>query len=636
MIPAMSYWIPSNFNVYPKKKETAKSLFTSCASLDELTQILTSEDSDLDLWREWKEEIKKVISEHSNDREKLDEALTKMTDWGIRRNPQKTMAIFAEMINLEILTKAVAGKNSYEGPAFKNILELAVLNASECPVPIDTTLKGRIYAEWKIFRPIAIYFIPNLLNIFLGAFNFLDTNKKFTTLWEKHLLLEIVYKFFIIPYCLVQVLQPILVVATKVYLAASLIIVGSGIIISCYQRWFRPLPDEIVNCTNLDKQMERGFIDPKVGQADEINHLIAALEGHDSIILRGLSGEGKTTLIHHFIQLKHEKKLPKKLQDRIVFEADCGIMISSASFGHAELINQTKDQISGYEDKVLLFFDDFYQIAANKAAFLTFKKRFLEDKPRCKCILAVTMKEWKELEKLDTDFSFRRKTYRMIIGPSRDEEVKKILKNYQLHFAEDVFVTRNAIDAVVKLSATKDYLPDIGRPAKAEEIFKTAVGKCRAAFDDYYGAVDLKGKELQNNRMLIHRVKKILAHRKEINSKCCFLSHLFDKAIIKKYSKIKTNEVIDVYQRGDLDLYDHDEDDEHGGSTAMLVLKENLSQKDQIMYLWCCFYAKQSIEKLLEDAIAKIHADIPIQVDAALIEKVFQEIRDSENAEASG
>lgn len=622
-----SHLLPSYFNFLfiPEEKQSCH-LFNEVCNLDDLVEIMTSEECSLDQWLEWKSDIKALIANHTSDFEKLDQFFTTITEWGMERNPQKTMAILIDIVSLDILTEVVRAKQKEE-ESFTNIFELASENASDCPQPVDTSLKGRLNQEWKRYRPIIIYFIPNLLNIFIGAFNFLDTNKKYTTLWEKHLLLEIVYKFFIIPYCLVQILQPLLLVTAKVYLVTALIIVTLGLLISCYQRWIRPLPDEIVNCVNLDKQAELGLIDPKVGQTEEIDLLIAALEAHDSVVLLGLSGEGKTALIHHFIQLKHAGKLPKHLQELTVYEVDCGLMISSISFGHSELINQTKEQINGHEDQVLLFFDDFYQIATNKAAFLAFKKRFLEDKPRCKCILAVTFQEWEEIKKSDIDYSFRRRAFRMKMTSSTDEQIRRIIKNYHLHFAQDVPVTHEAIEAIIELSNEKDYLPEIGRAAKAEEIFKTAIGISRAALNHHYGSLELDEKELKINHKYIQTVKKILAHQKKINTDYSRLSHFIAYSVVKGKPKNQEKDEINSEELGDIDIFDPDNDVEDEEPQEIINLN-GISQKDQVLYLWYCFYARKAMEKVLENEMAKIDSDIPIQVNETLIRRVYDELKD--------
>ncbi len=628
-----THWLPINFLPYFEWQTKKPSPFEQLHDLTDLTRTLTSDDCAFDEWIKWKNEIKDFISERSEDLEELNEFFQTITEYGMERNPQKTMAFLVEIVSLDILTNVVSFKQEDSDAPFNNIFELAAKNTSHCLKPTDISLKGRMYSEWKRCRPIVVYFIPNLINIFLGAFNFLDTNKKFTSLWEKYLLVEIVYKFFIIPYCLINILQPMLVVTAKVYLVTAIIIVTTGILISCYQRWFRPLPDEIVNCTNLDKQMEKGYLDPKVGQVEELDRLIAALEVHDSVILRALSGEGKTALIHHFIQLKHEGKLPKELQELNVFEVDCGLMISSVSFGHSELINQIRDQIEGSEDKILLFFDEFYQIANNKAAFLAFKKRFLEDKPHCKCVLTVTIEEWEELKKLDIDYSFRRRICRMKINSPSDDQVRNIMKNIHLHFAQDVPVTEDAIEALVEISTIENYLPKIGRAAKAEEIFKTAIGLCRAAYHYHYGALELNENELKMNQKLIHKVKKILAHQQKMNQDYCHLTYLFSNSIVKEAPDDLEDCVIRMDCLEELDILDDPDLLDQKQFIQSPIPKESISEKDQILYLWYCFYTRKAIEKMLDREMKKVNSEIPLQVNRDLIYRVYEEIRELENSD---
>jgi hypothetical protein len=622
------YSFPHSLCSYFLQRKEDSSPFKDLHDLDALARVLTSKECRLDQWVAWKNDIKAFILEHSNNLEQLNAFLTSVTEWGIERNPQRTLAVLVDVVSLEILTCVVTAKQQNPPRPFTNIFDLAVENASHFPEPADTSLKARVHSEWRKCRPVILYFIPNLINIFLGAFNFLDSHKKLTTLWEKHLLLEIVYKFFIIPYCLIQILQPMFVVTAKVYLVAALVIVALGILVSCYQRWFRPIPDEIAGCTNLDKQMERGVIEPKVGQVNDMACLIAALEMHDSIVILGRSGEGKTALVHHFTQLKHEGKLPKKFQGLTIYEADCGLMVSSASFGHSEIINQIKDQIAGYEDKLLLFFDDFYQIANNKAAFLAFKKRFLQDQPRCKSILALTFKEWEEIQQIDLDCSFRRKIFRMEISPSTDVQIRQVLKNFQFHFAQDVPITEEAIQAVVEISTRKDYLPDIGSVAKAEEIFKTAIGRCRATYHHYYGDLELDQEQLDKTHQLVQKVKKIIAHQQKMNREYHRLSYLFSKCVVKEH--VERPESIEIHQ-DQLDKIDIWSEDNTEMKISISILpsipKESISEKDQILYLWYCFYAREAMKKLLHREMSQLDPQISIQVNKDLINRCLPRIR---------
>lgn len=676
------YLFSTNFNYYFLREEKKNSPFKDLYDLKDLGRMLTSKDSDLDQWISWKREIKAFVAEHANNLEELDEFFTTITEWGIECNPQKILVVLVEIVSLDILIDVIRFKEEDAEIPFENIFDLAAENAPLCPEPPDHSMTARVKAEWKKYRPIIIYFIPNLINIFLGAFNFLDSHKKYTTLWEKYLLLEIIYKFFIVPYCLIKILQPVFVVTAKVYLVAALIIVGVGILVSCYQRWFRPIPDEIVNCTNLDKQMEVGGIEPKVGQAKEIERLIAALEVDANVLLVGLSGEGKTALMHHFIGLKHQGKLSEKLQQLTVYEVDCGLMISSVSYGHSELINQIKDQTDGYEGKILLFFDEFDQIAANHGAFQAFKKRFLEDKPHSKFIATMTFKEFEKLKTLDIDSSFRRRIVPIFVQSNSDEQNRWIIQDLVNREAKDIPVTDDAIEAVLEISAMNDYLPEIGRPAKAIKILMDAIGICRAGYNPHYISVELSEarqdyqalklqaireikassetlknirevkariekleKNLNQNRKRVQKIKRMISDQQKMNADYYRLTHLFAKVLPQKVDPSVLEdveipfdleaEIFDESKDIDLeaDISDESKDieiEEVQSSFEVKNSKELMSQNDQVMYLWYYFYAFDALKKLLNSEIDKVKSQIPIQVDADLIYQIYEESKEIE------
>lgn len=670
MIRAISQ-IPNYFNCCVSHKKEKISPFQKLKDLKELAKTLTSADCDFDQWKVWKGDIKKFISTYSDDWEDLDEFFTTITEWGIDKNPQKVMGIFAEILDLDILTDVISTKCEDAEIPFDNVFEWAAENASICPKPIETSVKANFLAEWKRYRPIVLYFIPNLVNIFLGAFNFLDSQKKYTTLWEKHLLLEIVYKFFIIPYCLITLLRPVFVIPAKVYMVAALIIVATGVLVSFYQRWLKPLPDEIVNCTNLDKKMEQGLIGPKVGQAKEIQRLIAALEVDRNVLLIGQSGEGKTALMHHFIQLKQQKKLSEELEKLTVYEVDCGLMLSNVNYGHSELINQIKDQIDGFEDKVVLFFDEFDQVLTNKGAFQVFKKRFLEDEPRTKFVATISTKEFKELRKHDIDSSFWRRVYPIVLDSSSDEQNELIIRDLIYRVAKDVPVTEDAIQEILKVSADEDYMPDIGRSAKAIKILMDALGLCRAAYNPHYVSIELieakqeyknlmlkvinpvkaspailkqkkklqsrikiLEKDLLQNKKHIKKIREINAQQQKMNSEYYRLTHLLAQTVPDLIEDKASDDLkidFDDLENDALPEIDEDLEEETPSNVRPLIPKDSISQKDQMMYLWYHFYAIDAFKKLLNLEIEKVSDEIPIQVNADLVRQVYEESKDIED-----
>ena len=52
-----------------------------------------------------------------------------------------------------------------------------------------------------------------------------------------------------------------------------------------------------------------------------------------------------------------------------------------------------------------------------------------------------------------------------------------------------------------------------------------------------------------------------------------------------------------------------------------------MSPQEQIFYLWYCFYAQKTLENVLKEEIQKVHSDILVQVDSALIQQVYEEIK---------
>lgn len=631
-----SKWLPLFF-----QKNKKGSPLENIHDLNELAKFLTSGKFGLDHWRALKSELKTFIAKHSDDGVKLDAFFNKITSWGVERNPEETMEIFAEIVSSELLTKAIQSKQDLS-IAFHNVHDWAVDNAPFVSAYPTKSVKESFFAEWRRCRPLIVYFIPNLINVFLGAFNFLDPQKKHTTLWEKYLLVDIIYKFFSIPFSLIHLLKPVLVVSTKVYATAVIIIIATGVLLTCYLRWLKPLPDEIPNCTNLDKEFEKGGIEPKVGQIQEIKQLIAALEGDKHVLLVGRSGEGKTALVHHFIHLKHQQKLSKKIQNLAAFEVDCGMMISSVSYGHSDLINQIKDTISGFENKTLLFFDEFFQVAAKAEAFQAFKNRFLEVKPT-KFIAAITTKEFEELKKIDKDGSFRRRITPIVMKTSfDDDENRLIIQDFIHRKSSGISVTEDAIDELLKVSKTDDYLAEIGRPAKALNILKDAIGLCRTVYNPKYESIELSQK-LQEYEILKFQAKNqgkadlsILNKGKKIKEEIQGLEDELEKnkkhiAQIKKI-KVQQKKMYFEYSRLTHKIAGiaEKEKEKQKVSKSAKNSKNLINQNDEIKYLWYYFYGLDAAKECLSKEIAQVASKHPVQVNGTLVKEVYKRLKENE------
>ncbi len=599
-------------------------------NFQELTRFLTIEEADIAQWIVRKKEIKTFMKEHANDLNGLDQFLKTMMEWGIERDPQKTVDFLVDILELETLNDIARFKANDPNFPFENIFEWADEQRPLCPLPAAHSFRFRVYQEWKKCRPVVLYFIPNLINLFLDSFKLLDCHRKYTTLWDKYLLLEIVCKFFLIPFCLVKLLQPFFLVTAKVYVVAALVMVSLGILAACYQRWFRRLPGEIVNCTNLDRQMELGIIDPKVGQAEELERFIAALLAGSNVLLVGRSGEGKTALVHHFIQRKQEGKLPEELQKLVNYEIDCGLMLSNVSFGHSELINQTKDQINGHEKELLIFLDEFYQLASNKTAFQAFKKRFLEDKPHSKFVASITFKELEEIKKLDIDGSFMRRVNPIIIQSSTDEQNRLVLLELINRIGKGIPIKDQAIEKVLELSKSEEYLPGIGRPAKAIAILTDTIGRCKASYDPHYVSKELSKarEEYEGLKMqAIHDLKPdqaTLLKIRQVRQKITEFEQKEDqnkqkvqrvKRLVVKQEELKEN----YFKLTHLIAQAKDQPDNQ--------VQKIVGKEAQKLYLLYYFYGIEAMKSMLQREIDGVRLSREVQVDENLVSAVFNNLK---------
>lgn len=598
--------------------------------LDELGRLLLSEEWDVKQWVVWKHDIQLVIQQHQGNHEALDRFLSEVITGMIVKNPQDALVFLADVLDLESLSQVARLKAQVDGfPPFENVFEWATLRAPLFPIHPDISFKQQVHSEWNRFRPMVIYFIPNLINIFLGAFNFLDSHKKFTTLWEKHLLLEIVYKFFVIPFFLIQVLQPIFIVTVKVYAIAAAIIVGGGVLAACYQKWLKPLPDEIVNCTNLDKQMEQGHIEPTVGMGATIDRIISTLLTGSNVLLIGKSGAGKSAAGKRLIQLKREERLPKDLQKLANYEVDCGLLMSNVSFGHSELINQIKDQMAGYEHQVLFHLDEIDQLVKNGGAFQAFKKRFLEDQPSPAFIATTTFKEFEKIKELDGDGSFRRRVVPIIVDDGDETQNRLILSELINRIATKIPVTQDAIEKVLELTESEEYLPQIGRPAKAIKLMKDAIGRCEWTYNPHFVSP-----ELEQARQAVQDFESQLARNAKETS-----ADLREYAALRDRVRILENEQQSSKQKIQkirllIEQEQHFKDRYHKLTHRMANARPNpierrvtaqVTSEEQKLYLLTYFYGMDAYQSCLQEKLDEVKENFHVQVDEALIRKVFEE-----------
>lgn len=505
------------------KNEKKTSPLQNISTLTQLQEKIVS-SFNLETFKACKQDIQKILKNHSNNPLQIETFIAKILEWGIQKGyssiDDEISALFDDRAFFELIRKNPLRDVSIQNVAKKTLSAYAFFPK---PVSLSEKLKqGLISIIVILMNP-----FPNLLNMASEVISLINNQKKFTTLWEKYLLLEIAYKFFLVPHFLVKFLKPIFIVPAKVYLAATLVFFAGCLTATLYQRWFRTVPTEIVNCRNLDQDYQKGVIQPKVGQSLAIQKIVTALLSNSNILLIAKSGEGKTGLVNRLVQLKNEKKLPKELTNLSFFSLHCGDLLGHGSFDHAEMIIQTKDRIEGLEDKLLFFFDELDQLTSNEAFFQTFKQRFLsEDEASPKVIAATTTEGYKKILAKDKDGSFMQRVLPIELESASDLQCRLVIEEMLRRKAGDLPFTQKAIEQVLKLSQKRegeyDYLPHVGRLAKVKKIMGSVIGRCQYAYNPDYISDKMavardSNTDLVNNENELRTLKKEAQHIYSIN-----------------------------------------------------------------------------------------------------------------------
>jgi len=641
----------------------APSPFSDVVNLVKLEQKLVS-DNNPDHWFLWKKEIKSIIQKNKHHHSELDSFIKAIMAAGIKVNPQKTLSFLMEIIDLDALTNTIKIKDKN----FSNIHSWIEEHVSSCPPPKDSSWIASFMEGVKSWRPLALYFIPNLVNTFLGAFNLLDTNKRYASLWDKYLLLDIIYKFFFIPYFLIKGLENFYGITTKVYLIAAAILAFSAITISCIKKWFKP--NTFIFAENLDIAMEQGKIKPAVGQFKEIQQLKAALEldSGSTVLLVGESGSGKTTLIENLVQEKHRGKLSENLERLTPYKISCGSMFA-VDFGFAQVVNEMKTQIAQMEGKkLLLFFDEFNQIVKNDAnAFRSFKE-FLKENTGVNIVLAMTRNELQKLNESDKDDdqSFKRMFTKVIEIPSASrQQVRLVAQNHIERLARGILVRKEAIDKIVDYSLDENFFPGIGAPAKAKKILEAAIGTCWSVLKSpHFVTEDLNSayekleilnsqaafagkpdtqleseirnqkteiKTLEETSSILNRqidkIRKIIAHEQMMVAGYRRITHDVYKKMVGRLKQSDERKVdFEKLSRQSLDIVNV-----HQANKKQATSLPVIQPKDQICYLLYYFYGIDAMRELMQREINKLDNKVPVQCDGQLIDRVFEELKNGES-----
>ena len=264
---------------------------------------------------------------------------------------------------------------------YTSIQELASNVSKYFSEPPVSKVKKSLLVEIKRGLSLILNFIPNIINTFLIAFSLYDIGKEPQTAWEASAMLDVYYKFIMIPSAIIVVLTVILpFVGFKLYAIAAGVILICSLALFIYIKWLRPCPNRLPYCVNLTEDAKFGRISTVVGRNDEIEKLVALFSSLDSnnsrhAILVGPSGIGKTEVVKGFAQriAQSDSSIPQNLRNKKIFVINTASLVQGGKWGYADQLTYLLNKVKGYENEVIFFFDEIHAAFKNSKNSAFFK-----------------------------------------------------------------------------------------------------------------------------------------------------------------------------------------------------------------------------------------------------------------------
>jgi ATP-dependent Clp protease ATP-binding subunit ClpA len=221
-------------------------------------------------------------------------------------------------------------------------------------------------------------------------------------------------------------------------------------------------------------------IDPVIGRDDEIEkiELVLARRSKANVLMVGDPGVGKTAIAEGLARKIHEKKVPKFIQDHLVFSLDIGSLVAGSKY-RGDFEERIKAVLMALErkGKIILFIDEAHMMSGAGSASqgsndLANMLKPALTKGNMKVIASTTWEEYRKY--FEKDRALMRRFQRVTIDEPTPELTVKILKGLRKYYEQhhNVKITNEAIQQAVNLSIK--YMADKKLPDKAIDILDCA------------------------------------------------------------------------------------------------------------------------------------------------------------------
>lgn len=240
-------------------------------------------------------------------------------------------------------------------------------------------------------------------------------------------------------------------------------------------------PEALKNyCTNLNKVALKGNIDVLIGREDEINRSIEILSrrNKNNPLLVGEPGVGKTAIVEGLAHKIAHRKVPKILENSIIFSLDIGALLAGTRYrgDFEERIKSVIKELSALPNSIL-FIDEIHNIIGagstngNALDASNLLKPALA-RGEISCIGSTTFNEYYKY--FAKDKALVRRFQQITVEEPTTESTIKILQGLRTYYEKyhNVHYTPEAIEASVTLS--KRYIHDKQLPDKAIDVIDEA------------------------------------------------------------------------------------------------------------------------------------------------------------------
>ncbi len=249
-------------------------------------------------------------------------------------------------------------------------------------------------------------------------------------------------------------------------------------------------------CVNLNKMAEEGNIDPLIGRTDEIDRVVQVLvrRRKNNPMLIGDAGVGKTAIAEGLATMIVEKRVPKQIDDAVIYSLDMGSLLAGTRF-RGDFENRIKAVVKQLEDRPgsILFIDEIHNImGAGSASGSTMdasnllKPALMSGKLRV--MGSTTYQEYRT--HVERDRALVRRFQKVEVNEPSHDDCVKILEGLKSRYEEFHKVTYATEALVASVSLSERYLQDKKLPDKAIDLIDEAGARAKLDHDEGYEIVE--------------------------------------------------------------------------------------------------------------------------------------------------